>query len=237
MKNIDSYKATQTGIYLVLFSALGFMISGFVFAFYTSRKHEFNLGLSTLLFISVSLIIYIPFWSYFLFKWKKWAFKKVNDINILIKLSESKNLIYPENHFYSKYEICSKAEKIKLLKLKEKRLLENSDLNTYNHYRSRNVTLKRKTGIIFNQKPLLKFDISGIKFNNLKKKPWSDFSYINLTFDKTLKGSSSFRGAWIDYKLKKDKTKYKYNLTSINNLNIDYFRLEYLFEIYKKLNN
>jgi hypothetical protein len=236
MKIIDSFKATEKGFYLVIFSSLVFMISGLILGVYFSDKYEIHIGLAMMSCIVLSLLIYCPIWSFILFKWRKWAFTNVDNINMLIKLSESKNLIYPDNHFYSKYEVCSKTEKIELNILREKRIKEKFNVDIYKDYKTKKFTLKRKIALFFNQKELLKFNINGIIFNQIGEIPWRDFEYCTVNFDKSLINSTSYRNVWINYKLKKDKTVYKYDLGTANNLSMNYFRLEYLLEIYKKLN-
>ena len=126
MKYIDSYKATKTGLYLVIFSALFFMILGIIVAIYFVKVFDFHPLLSLFLFIPLSIIIYTPFWSYILVKWKIWSFKRIVDIDILINLAEKKNLIYPDDHFYTKYEFCPKKDKEVIRELKEQKLKEDN---------------------------------------------------------------------------------------------------------------
>ena len=104
-------------------------------------------------------------------------------------------------------------------------------------YKIKNFILKRRIALLFNQKELLKFNINGIVFNQITEIPWRDFVYCTLKFDKSLINSTSYRNVWINYKLKNDKTEYKYDLGTTNNLSMNYFRLEYLLEIYKNLSN
>ncbi len=142
MKYIDSFKATQTGLYLVIISALTFMLFGILTSIYFIKEFNFHPLLSMLIFIPVSLIIYTPFWSFILAKWKIWSYEKIDDVEIFIKLAERKNLIYPDNHFYTKYELCSKKDKNLIRELKATKLAGDNANILISLYRNKEFKIK-----------------------------------------------------------------------------------------------
>jgi hypothetical protein len=233
MKYIDSYKATQTGLYLVIFSALIFMSLGILISIYFVKEFDFHPFISMILFVPISLIIYTPFWSYILAKWKIWSFKKIDDIEILIKLAERKNLIYPDNHFYTKYELCSKNDKNLIRELKKTKLAEDNTNILNNLYRNKEFKIKSYSDILLNNEPLLVINYNGVSLKDVGLIKWSNFSYLKLDFDKSM--TEGFRGAWIDYKIQGEKEIIRYDLSKLSFMNINYFKLEYLLEVYKKL--
>jgi|GEM_PF-2860395 hypothetical protein len=233
MKYIDSYKATQTGLYLVIFSAMIFMSLGILISIYFVKEFDFHPFISMILFVPISLIIYTPFWSYILAKWKIWSFKKIDDIEILIKLAERKNLIYPDNHFYTKYELCSKNDKNLIRELKKTKLAEDNTNILNNLYRNKEFKIKSYSDILLNNEPLLVINYNGVSLKDVGLIKWSNFSYLKLDFDKSM--TEGFRGAWIDYKIQGEKEIIRYDLSKLSFMNINYFKLEYLLEVYKKL--
>ncbi|SDY17313.1 hypothetical protein SAMN05444411_1512 [Lutibacter oricola] len=233
MKYIDSYKATQTGLYLVIFSALIFMSLGILTSIYFVKEFDFHPFISVILFISISLIIYTPFWSYILVKWKIWSYKKIDDIEILIKLATRKNLIYPDNHFYTKYEICSKKDKNLIRELKRIKLAEDNTNILNNLYRDKEFKIKSYLDILLNNEPLLIINYKGVWLKDTGLIKWTNFSYLKLNFDKSM--TEGFRETWIDYKIKGEKEIIRYDLNKLSFMNINYFKLEYLLEVYKKL--
>jgi hypothetical protein len=234
MKYIDSFKATQRGLYLVIISALIFMSFGILTSIYFIKEFDFHPLLSILLFITVSIIIYTPFWSFILAKWKIWSYKKIDDIRILLKLAERKNLIYPENHFYTKYEICSKKDKLLLQKLRKTKLAEDNTHILKNLYRNKEYKIKSYFDILLNNEELLRLNYNGVWLKEIGLVKWEDLSYLNLDFNKSIP-ELGFRNAWLDYKIKGEKETVSYELGSISFMNINYFKLEYLIEVYKKL--
>lgn len=234
MKYIDSFKATQIGLYLVIFSALLFVTIGVLIGVYFFKIHELHIAFIPFVIIPISLFIYWPFWSLLLAKWKIWSFKRIDDIEILVKIAERKNLIYPDNHFYTKYEFCSKKDKYLIRKLKKTKLAEDNTDILNNQYKDKEFKVKSYFDILFNNKSLLEISRDGLKIRGIGLIKWDNFSYLNLDFDKSIK-TKGFREIWIDFKIKKDNETYRFDLGEVSFLNINYFKLEYLLDIYKKL--
>jgi hypothetical protein len=234
MKYINSYKATQTGLYLVIFSALLFMTSGILIGVYLFNNYDVHIAFIPFVFIPLSLLIYWPFWSLILAKWKIWSFTRIDDIEILIKIAERKNLIYPDSHFYMKYEFCSKKDKIKIQELKKTKLSENNTNIQINLYKNKEYRVKSYFDILFSNDPLLVINYNGIWLREIGLIQWSNFSYLKLDFEKSI-GYEGFREVWIDYKIQGEKEISRYDLSKISFMNINHFKIEYLLEVYKKL--
>jgi len=209
------------------------MSLGILISIYFVKEFDFHPFISMILFVPISLIIYTPFWSYILAKWKIWSFKKIDDIEILIKLAERKNLIYPDNHFYTKYELCSKNDKNLIRELKKTKLAEDNTNILNNLYRNKEFKIKSYSDILLNNEPLLVINYNGVSLKDVGLIKWSNFSYLKLDFDKSM--TEGFRGAWIDYKIQGEKEIIRYDLSKLSFMNINYFKLEYLLEVYKKL--
>ena len=235
MKYIDSYKASQIGLYLVIFSALLFMTLGILIGVYLFINYSVHIAFIPFVFMPLSLFIYWPFWSFILAKWKIWSFKRIDDIEILIKIAERKNLIYPDNHFYTKYEFCSKKDKIRILELKKTKLAENNTNILNDLYRDKEFKIKSYFDVLFNNEPMLIINYDGIWLREKGLIKWTSFSYFKLDFDKSMTHGFRGRGAWIDYKTKGENGTIRYDLGGISFMNFNYFKLEYLLEVYKKL--
>tara|TARA_B110001450_G_C17536600_1_gene446837 strand:- start:185 stop:898 length:714 start_codon:yes stop_codon:yes gene_type:complete len=234
MKYIDSFKATQKGLFLVIISALIFMSFGILTSIYFIKQYDFHPLLSILLFITVSLIIYTPFWSYILAKWKIWSYKKIDDIGILLKLAQRKNLIYPENHFYTKYEICSKKDKQLIKELRKTKLAEDNTPILKKLYLNKEYKVKSYFDILLNNEELIKLNYDGVWLKEVGLIKWKDLSYLKLEFNKSIV-EKGFRNASLVYKINGKKEIVNYQLGIISFLNINYFKLEYLIEVYKKI--
>ena len=63
---------------------------------------------------------------------------------------------------------------------------------------------------------------------------WSDFSYLKLDFNKYI-SELGFRKSWLEFKIRGEKEILIYDLGGISFMNINYFKLEYLIEVFKKL--
>jgi hypothetical protein len=234
MKYIDSYKATQTGLYLVIFSALLFMTSGILIGVYLFNNYAVHIAFIPFVFIPLSLLIYWPFWSLILVKWKIWSFKRIDDIEILIKIAERKNLIYPDSHFYTKNEICSKKDKNLIQKLRKTKLAENNTHILRKLYLNKEYKIKSYFDVLLSNEELLKINKNGIYMKEIGLIKWSDFSYLKLDFNKYI-SELGFRKSWLEFKIRGEKEILIYDLGGISFMNINYFKLEYLIEVFKKL--
>jgi len=226
MTYIDSFKAVRVGLTLVIVSSIMFMLIGLMIGILCFVQFEFHI-VYVLGFMILGLIIYWPFWSFLLVKWKIWSFERIDDIEMLIEMAEKRALIYPETHFYTRNEFCSSRDKQRVKELFEKKKAENNLESIRRAYRNRNFVIYSKYSLI-RENPLLKLSYDGIWFRELGQVAWDKFAYVEAKFSGVDRATF-----WIEYTFKNSKEIEKYKL---NNMNIGYLRLDYLIKTFKKIN-
>ncbi|GET34303.1 hypothetical protein PbJCM13498_31660 [Prolixibacter bellariivorans] len=173
------------------------------------------------------MIFYAPFWSFILVKWQIWSLNKIYDFETFIELAQKRALIYPQEHFYSKYAIALKKDKDLLKEL----ILKGENSNRLEilreKYQFKTVLFYKKLSRLFNTLPILELSIEGVLLNGKGVINWTDFQYIE---PKTSGGK--YPDFWIEYQLKKTN---KIEIYKLTNLKGGLLRLEYFFKLYKQL--
>ncbi len=223
---MPSYKAVRIGFLLVIYSALFFMGSGLVVGIVAFLKFNFHIAF-ILGFMILGLIVYWPFWSYILAKWKLWSYQNVDDFKIFIKLAKKRALIYPDNHFYSRFEFCSNRDKRKLKEIYLKRVNENIESALLEKYKFKTVLIQAGITRLFYNTPLLEISLKGLKFRETDLIEWNKISLARAQST-----GGKYPSYSIELMLKNNNTIYRHKLT---NMTTSYLKLEYYIDMFKKL--
>ena len=180
-----------------------------------------------IVFMISGLIVWWPFWSYSLVKWKIWSYKNVDDFNLFVRLALERALIYPENHFYSRFEFCSAKDKKLLKELYAYRKKVKGNNFLLEKYNSKTVFIRSGILRLFDNRPLLEISTDNIWFRDIGFIEWSKITTI---IAKTSGGK--YPSFWIEFRLRNEKSIRTYKLT---NMFGTFLKLEYYIETYKKL--
>ena len=179
-----------------------------------------------------SIILYAPVWSYLLSKWKLWSVQNVKDIDILIHLAHNRNLMYPDNHFYTKYELSSRSHKQQVQKLIERRKKESHIDRYIETYKGEDIIVTSSSFFDRGEGVRLSFNFKGIKFEGKKRIKWSKLTYVK---PKIRSGSKHTPAKlWVNY-LTEDGHKFRCRVGPVNSLNREVHEIEYLLAIYEKV--
>ncbi len=114
-KTLTIEQAIKRGFFFVnlpvfLIIALPLFIAGIL-------PESWNLNPIVGLAIIPSIIMAWVWWSWSLPKWRLWAVKKVDDIELLFNKAVEAQLMWPVGHFFQKTEINSDKQKKKLRRI------------------------------------------------------------------------------------------------------------------------
>lgn len=223
---MESYKAIRIGLVLVTFSAILFMLLGLAVGIVTFIEFDFHI-VFILGFMLLGLIVYWPFWSYILVKWKLWSYENVDDFKVFIKLAKKRALIYPDSHFYSRYEFCSKRDKRVLKEIFDKRIKENTNRFLFEKYKYETIFIKAGMSRLFDNTPLLEISLKGLKFRKTDLIRWKNISIVRVQST-----GGKYPSYSIEMMLKNDHRIY---IHKMNNMKTSYSKLEYYIDVFKQL--
>ncbi|MEZ4825096.1 MAG: hypothetical protein R3C61_02205 [Bacteroidia bacterium] len=119
------YQHIKKGRFMLLIMPASIILCGIIITIlYGNIKADIT-GLEFAIIIGTGFLISLGigwlWWSFWVVKWKIWAYSDVQDIHLLYKRAVSGRLIWPQGHFYEKTELRLGKSGLKLTEL-EKRL-------------------------------------------------------------------------------------------------------------------
>jgi len=114
-KSLSIEKAIQRGFFFVNLPVFLIIVSPLFIA--TIIPESWNLNPIIGLALIPSIIMAWIWWSWALPKWRLWAVKQVDDVELLFDKAIQAQLMWPVGHFFQKTEINSPKQKRELRKV------------------------------------------------------------------------------------------------------------------------